>query len=145
MYSNGGFLAAVPTIAIAPYEPPTENYVVEAEMQRVSGNAFGLVARVQRDKNLVLGNGYAAGVAAGTAGLFNGIPGRTAPLAPTVYEPGNGWHTYRLEVEQNTIRMFIDGSLWTSQTNSDFPTGWMNGVWSLDARVNVRSYQVSGL
>ena len=144
MLTNDGSLGSIPSIGIAPYEPPTTDYAVEAEIQRVSGYAFGLILRVNRGQPIALGNGYNGGVAGGDAGLFAGIPGPAPSVVQRPFEPGSDWHMYRLEVDGSTLRLLIDETLWASRNDTSVPSGWVNGLWAINAKINVRSYKVLG-
>jgi hypothetical protein len=65
-------------------------------------------------------------------------------LATRPFDPGDGWHTYRVEVEGNSIRYFIDGRLWlTANDNRAAETRWIGVLAYLD-QIKVRSLKVIG-
>ncbi len=108
-------------VLISPYVPTVPNYAVEVHFQIVSvpqsGGYFVVAAEQVPGKN-----GYTAGI----LGLLG--PGPRSEFAnpevnsyiipiddmdsqPMVadYEPGSGWHTYRVEVLGPAVSFFIDG------------------------------------
>jgi transcriptional regulator with XRE-family HTH domain len=101
------------SLAIAPYYPTTFNYAVEVRIQRVGysyidGNAFGLVVMQTST------GGYVSGVGTHktpehffigqlTASNKNTKPYISADLARAPSHIDAGWHTYRVEVYQDSI------------------------------------------
>lgn len=133
----------------APYHPPSANYAVEAQI-RVSansaGSSFGLVARADGQ-----GGGYAGGAGSGwdqTTGINDlsggwgagGLSGRLVQGA--AFDPGMDWHTYRLEVRGNTVRLLIDGAEAASVTDNKYLSTGRVGLWCNTYQVEVRSFTV---
>ncbi len=53
------------------------------------------------------------------------------------------WHTYRLAVEKNTMRLYIDGSEVTRATDNRLLTAGDAGIWcSGDVQIGVRSFKI---
>ncbi len=124
----------------APYTPSTPDYAIEADIQviNVGGcSSFGLVAR-------------ATDSAPGNQGGINYCEFRGANLwdvagANTDYDPGSGWHTYRLEVQANEIRFFVDGVLMVSGMDNQYVAPGKVGLWCDQMQINVRSFRVLNL
>jgi hypothetical protein len=143
---NGPWIAA-------PYLPRTTDYAVEAEIQIVrvsqdecSGGA-GLIARANGTA------GYAAGIAYGIdackdlhlrigskepPGIYGG-----SPIADTKnFSPGASWHTYRLEVKEENVRLLVDGTLMAEGTDDRYQDAGQVGIWSDGTQINVRRITV---
>jgi hypothetical protein len=82
------------------------------------------------------GNGLAA---IDADNVYNGDL-TSAPL-----NPGSGFHTYRVEVKYNMIRLLVDGAQLLSVTDNRYITGEQVGLWSYDAQLNVSSFKVVAL
>lgn len=109
------------TLAI-PYEPVVSNYAIEIRLQVVRllqdhGGDFVFAAPKQAGKD-----GYQAGVLdLKKPGPFGSHPQAQATIDPSSdmplgcchpidYEPGYDWHTYRLEVQDNAVRLLDNGT-----------------------------------
>ncbi len=109
------------TLAI-PYKPVVSNYAIEIRLQVVRllqdhGGNFVFAATKQKGKD-----GYQAGVLdLKKPGPFGSHPQAQATIDPNGdmpqgcclpidYEPGYDWHTYRLEVQDNEVRLLVDGT-----------------------------------
>jgi hypothetical protein len=55
---------------------------------------------------------------------------------PIDYEPGYGWHTFRVEVQDNGVRLLDDGTQ-IAQANSNATDTLSNGPLSLDSSLVV--------
>ncbi len=70
-------------------------------------------------------------------------------LCGTVIEkhfvPGQEWHTYRLEVEGNAIRLFVDGKLELQELSNRALTGGMVGLMGAHVELGVRRFAVYSL
>jgi len=137
----------------APFQPPTADYAIEAEIQilnpgRCFVSYFGIIARVDDAK----GGGITAGwvdcdgtlqIAAGGYSLSN-------PIAEQGFsrdQMGTSWHLYRLEVQGNAIRLFIDGQaqpVLEAQDNRFLAAGEV-GLFTYYAQISVRSFKVIAL
>jgi hypothetical protein len=61
------------------------------------------------------------------------------------FSAGHAWHTVRVEVRGNTIRLLIDGRLRTSTTTKQFAGATSIGLFSLSARIQVKNFSVRAL
>lgn len=133
--------------AVAPVEiDANADFAVEAEIRllryEITNGSFGVMARVQED-----GTGYAAGHdAADEAVVLRTEEGGGRPtLDRQPFDPGEEWHTYRLEVRGNALRAFVDGGLVLSSTDNTFLAGKRVGLWSSGAQLSVRRFEVGTL
>jgi hypothetical protein len=55
------------------------------------------------------------------------------------------WHTYRILVQGNVIRVLLDGTLVIETTNNRYLSPGQVGVWSHGAEVNIRRVSVIAL
>lgn len=135
-------------------------YAVEAEIQAnrnsdggaLSGLAsYGVVVRIQDD-----GTGYGIG-SCQSAGIYICAPDQPAPKIVGIWSddgdtaldirPFSGsddWHLYRIEVRDNTLTVYIDGSFALSATDNAYLTGDV-GLWSNRVQINVRRFAVTAL
>jgi hypothetical protein len=131
----------------APFEIPVADYAIEVEMQFVRGenrSSFGVVAREHS------GDGYFAGYH-DDGGC--GWDWKTICLWGTAYGPigkadlviDSEWHVYRLEVQGNTLRVFVDGTLVIETSDNSFLSAGKAGLWSNGAQVNVRRFSIIAL
>lgn len=142
---------------VAPFEPQTQDYAVEAEILFINRNrdsvincvdaGFGLVARgdgqsgyfggILNLEELCLGGNDFAGIRLGTE--------NSDSLSQTRYTLGDDWHTYRLEVEGNAIRLYIDGRLMAETRDNQLLQAGEVGLWSSAMQIEVRSFKVLAL
>jgi len=66
-------------------------------------------------------------------------------LAQASHTPDTNWHTYRVEVHDNYIKLLIDGTQVVEATDNHHLTGAATGLWSYHAVLNVRSFKVIAL
>jgi len=128
----------------APYIPEQANlpnYAVEADIQLVREEAcgtFGLIARTA----YYAGRQASGGCVPGTG--FVGIPGagdlKTAPVSPD-----NAWHSYRLEVRDNNLRLYLDGALLIETSDNRYLSGGTVGLFAYRSQVVVRSFKITSL
>jgi hypothetical protein len=140
---------------------PSADFVVEAEM-RVNGvlssvcdQSFGLTAGVP-DADQVYGGGLIFPCAAETARArltdvsvwedgYNADP----VLAEEPFDPGDDWHTYRLELHGDDLRLLIDGAdvvSGTLETPIDTSSGEAQaGLWAQWVELDVRRVVVESL
>jgi hypothetical protein len=141
-----------------PYKPGSlGDYAVEVQVQVVSGgkcfnyNSFGLNVRLTDQ------GWYGSGVYV--------IEGQQGPafidrltlnqegtnvddytrLVEKDFEPDSDWHTYRVEVQGNHIRLLIDGTLVGEATDNRFLEGGEIYLWCHGPQINVRSFKVIAL
>ena len=136
----------------APVAPGSiADYAVEAQIQVVGGGAgsFGIVVRSDGGSA-----GYVAGVGSGwngTSGIgtldgwwgTNDLSGRL--VDGKVFNPGNDWHTYRVEVKANVITLYVDGALLAQVTDNKYLNGGQVGLWSCRYQLEVRSFTVTAI
>lgn len=138
------------TDLVAPYQPPTTDYAVEAELQVARFGAqiglvsqgFGLIARGDSRSEFQAGI-RGAGHAAFIGSVFDSSASRT-------YTAGSGWHLYRFEAKGDQLRLLVDGVSWTEyQLNpilrATTPNGHVVGLWANAAQINARSFKVFAL
>jgi hypothetical protein len=140
---------------------PSVDFAVEAEM-RVNGvlssvcdQSFGLTAGVP-DADQVYGGGLIFPCAAETARArltdvsvwedgYNADPA----LAEEPFDPGDDWHTYRLELHGDDLRLLIDGAdvvSGTLETPIDTSSGEAQaGLWAQGVELDVRRVVVESL
>ena len=131
----------------APFQIPVPDYAVEVEMQYVrGGNSFGIVAR----------GGDSAGYWAGFGDcyddairIWSGPPPHSyycdRAFAKTRMELDSEWHTYRLEVQGNSIRVLLDDTPVIETTDNLYLSAGQVGVWSDGAQVTIRRFSVIAL
>jgi len=138
---------------LAPFQPSVGDYAVEAEIQMVGGGtwcmSFGVFARGDE------GTGYSAGIGTDSSncqGLARIAPGsglgptnQSPILASQAFDPGTDWHTYRLEVQGNTIRLLIDGAVTVEAVDNRYLSPGDVGLWTDGTQINVRSFKVISL
>jgi hypothetical protein len=128
-------------VLLAPYQPgdaSIANYAVEAEIQWVNGNNFGLAVRTDSSGN----GGYHAALAYNQAAIW---VGQNAPVQQS-YTPDSGWHTYRVTVQDNHVTFSIDGGVVDKLTDNGYLSGGGVGVFSYNGtQINVRSFKVIAL
>jgi hypothetical protein len=63
------------------------------------------------------------------------------------FDPGSDWHTYRIEVEGNEMRVFVDGSQLVETVDNTLISneGGQLAIFSYYLQVNVRSFKVIAL
>ena len=127
-----------------PYKPVVSNYAIEIRLQVVRllqdhGGNFVFAAAKQNGKD-----GYQAGVLdLKKPGPFGSHPQAQATINPNDdmpmgccqpidYEPGYDWHTYRLEVQDNGVRLLDDGTQ-IAHADSNVTARLSNGPLSLDS------------
>ena len=138
----------------------TADYAVEADMQVVSiadpqFDSFGIVVRGGESTSASTSAssqvaGYKAGID-GETGYVGGplesaritrMPDPYDPIAKATFDPGKGWHLYRVEAEGNTIRFLIDGAVIAKGVDNKYLSGGQVGLWSKGVQLNVRSFKV---
>ncbi|MDQ2830362.1 MAG: hypothetical protein M3Y74_15115 [Chloroflexota bacterium] len=129
---------------IAPYHPGhIANYAVVAEVQMPGqcNDDIGILAR------FISSQGYWGGIhcldfAAIWAGNF---PWDDNRLINQNYALDQDWHTFRLEVQGNTVKFLIDGATLAQTTDNRYLDGRGVGVFSLGTQIDIRSFKVIAL
>ena len=136
----------------APFVPPIANYAVEASIQVVqqqSSPGFGIFVRAPTTDDL----GYVGGISgyldahgyndSATLAANNLSCDGTHPCNP--FDPGNSWHTYRLEVRGNSISYYIDGGFIVQLKDNQYLDPGRVGILCGEAQIAVRSFKVIAL
>src|SRR5205823_6663041 len=129
----------------APCQPSTKDYAVESEMKIDQGcNAHGVVARA------VGPNNYAAGAYCLGGDVEIWLWGNNASthqdLAHHNFSIGTAWHTYRLEVKGNELKLLIDGTVMCDIIDDTILSGaGQVGFWSQSEQLEVRSFKIIAL
>lgn len=146
--SNNNAEEGAPTIVAPCQLGNTVNYTVEAQIKVVNHGynaCFGIDARGSTTANGW--QGYIGGMFYG-CGAYSPMlaiaPDLTASpwLAKIPYDPGNGTHIYRLEVNGNNITFSIDGTQYLAITDNEHLSGGQVGLWSYEVQLNVSSFEV---
>jgi hypothetical protein len=66
-------------------------------------------------------------------------------LTKASYSLDTNWHTYRVEVRGNDIKLLIDGQTVLETTDNHHLTSNSVGLWSNGMVINVRSFKVFAL
>jgi hypothetical protein len=59
-----------------------------------------------------------------------------------VFDPASNWHTYRVEVKGNIVRLRIDGFTMASVNDNHSLAPGHVGLWSNNYQLEVRSFKV---
>ncbi len=165
----GGMLVAdgssysVQVGAVAPLDmTAVPDYAVDVDLQLVSraddGNfsqrdSFGVVVR-----SIGGGGGYGAGSCI-AGGLFactsspasqpeySAVVWSTRDTSPVIahaqFQPGSGWHHYRVVVRATTITLSVDGQVSLTANDNRFLQGGRVGLWSMGCQVDAKNFAVS--
>jgi len=140
----------------APYEPGAADiadYAVEAEIQFVRVTpahpsycgSFGIVVREEyRASAWVDAPGVDCGADGISKQLVIRVPGET-PLSAKAFDIDDQWHTYRVEVKGNGIKLFFDGAPILEAVDNRYLAGGKVGLWSTLTQISVRSFKVIAL
>jgi 3-keto-disaccharide hydrolase len=162
---SGGLLTNTiddPSSLLAPYRLTRANFAVQATIRlaawRHSGssedNVFGILFRGAGQGAANPATGLVGGVARGFLGcdgLYSWAGIATADTDSEVlketskFRPEHGWHTYRLEVRGNAMRLLVDGKLRNAVTSKRFAGQKAVGLYALAATIQVRNFTVIGL
>jgi hypothetical protein len=66
-------------------------------------------------------------------------------LKDTPFDPGSDWHTYRVEVNGNDIKVLIDGALKLDVQDNQFLTGAQVGLGDAEAELSISSFTITAL
>lgn len=148
------------SISLAPYSPGDNgiaNYAVEAQIQFLrysDAGAFGgldsfgiLVRSPDGQKGYLFAACASAGIDnCGSSSHEIYISNGSQNFAEYAYQPNqNEWHTYRLEVKGNIIRLLIDGRPFLNSTDNTYLDGGQIGLMSNRCQISVRSFKVFAL
>ena len=137
---------------LAPYKPPRANYAVEASVRidNTGGcSAFDYFAVVAR----LTEAGYYNGVYTWDCGPRAHMEALDTHNMPTYYvndiasftstiDPGHGWHTYRMAVQDNQITFSVDGVVVARAIDNRYLGPGQVGLKAGNVQVSVRSLRV---
>ena len=142
-----------PSAVLAPYELPKgiSDYAIEVEARLVRcdptfgggvlyGGGFGIVARAEEAGAYWAGPGChvtTMGIWAATVDEFDVLASTDQPPSANA-----DWHRYRVEVQRETIRLFVDGNLTLETSDLRYSGPGQVGLWSSSAQIDVRSFAV---
>ncbi len=66
-------------------------------------------------------------------------------LASAPFDPGSDYHTYRVEVKGNRIRLLIDGGTKLDVTNNTSLSAGQVGFWSSGVQLDINSFKIIAL
>lgn len=127
------------------------NYAVEATIQVLKNSyptCFGIDVRGTATANGwqgYVGTIYVACNNGNNVLAFNIDNMNNNYLTSAPFSPGTGYHTYRVEAQNNQLRFLIDGAQILSVTDNTYTSGEQVGLWSFDAQLNVSSFKVIAL
>lgn len=148
LYNDGSNGSDSPTM-IAPCLPDTANYVVEAKIQltNLSGSCFGIMLRGSSTQNGW--QGYQAGICNNNMNAaYIAAYGDQKVRAMAPFAPGTIMHTYRCVVKDNTIKLFIDGTLVVTAADNRLLTAHGDeqvGLYDQNVQLQVSRFQVTAL
>jgi hypothetical protein len=147
LYNDGSNRSDSPTM-IAPCLPNTTNYAVEAKIQltNLSGSCFGIMLRGSSTQNGW--QGYQAGICNNMNMAYIAAYGDQKALAMAPFAPGTIMRTYRCVVKDNTIKLFIDGTLVVTAHDNRLLTAHGNeqvGLYTQNVQLQVSRFQVTAL
>ncbi|MEA2523352.1 MAG: hypothetical protein QOF73_579 [Thermomicrobiales bacterium] len=120
-----------------------DNYAVEAEIRVAEQPAcaanFGIVVRGSE-------SGYYAGGVEWVCGTGSSVRlwALDRLLAQQERSIDQEWHTYRVEVNGDRIRISVDGEVVLEATDASFPSGGQIALWSNGVKLDVRAFRVLG-
>lgn len=138
-----------PTIT-APFQPNSDDYAMEMTFRtptQYNGHCFGVTVRGSNSADGTM-SGYSINFWCNSRGItsiraFSGSS--EGSTYDTQFDPGTAWHTLRVEVKLNTIKLFIDGGLLLNVTDNAYPTGRIIGLWSDQQPLDISSCKISPL
>jgi hypothetical protein len=137
----------------APYQPETPNYAIGAQIQllgaalRINELRFGLLARTMEQGTIVGGVDWDEATIASALYYasdydYFGYNIFQSPIASQPFNPGVEWHTYRLEVKGNAIKLLLDGAPLVDGVDNTILLNGQVGLFSFGAQISVRSFKV---
>jgi hypothetical protein len=155
MLNNG---QQINSISLAPYHPGDNgisNYAVDVqiELNRWSDdmglNNFGIIVRSPDGQK-----GYTFAVCVSALTLNNCgtndkeiyISNGAQNIAENTYLPPAGtWFDYRMEVQGNSVKVFINGTEYLKAPDNTYNSGGEVGLWSDRSQISIRSFTVTAL
>lgn len=139
--TSGGNSVKLP----APFQPASiSNYAIEMEMQivRYANNcgSFGLFARTDYQAGFTGCGGYQARIA--NRSLDNCCNDR---IATKDFNPKAEYQTYRMEVQDNNIRLLVNGALVVAGADNRILAGGQAGIICSEFQITIRSVRIIAL
>jgi hypothetical protein len=112
-----------------------------------SGSAIGLVARGSKAGSYVAGYSSAwGGTQWDPATGFLAMNASDVQVMDSIpFAPSDAWHTIRLEVKGDTVKVLIDGGSVIQEVDNTYLTGGVVGIFDRGCQVNIRAFTVSAL
>jgi hypothetical protein len=138
---------------LAPFQPNTANYAVEAEVRidNTNGcgsfNFFALDVRVTDSAFYGAGDDWNCGPVA-IIDTFDASDVHNYTVLTQVDsppDPGHGWHTYRLTAKDNQLTFSFDGSMVARATDNHILDAGRVGLQAAGPQISVRSFKVIAL
>lgn len=141
-YQNNKFL-------IAPYQPKTANYAVEAQIQflkpgipSADSPLFGVRLRGGEYEDT---NGYDFYIFNDTARIRVALDPDAHVLAKKPYHLDTSWHTYRFEANNDTLTGYIDNVQVLLASDFNHTQSGSVGLFDINSQINVRNFTVFSL
>jgi hypothetical protein len=136
-------------VSTAPFQSPTSDYAVEADIEVVRapsiGGTFGVYLR---GKSNTANTGYLGGVVRNQATINVGFDLYQCNhcLAPKQFNPEGILRTYRLEAKANHFRLLIGNAVFVDTYDNQFLTGDQSGVWADEGiQISVHRFTITPL
>lgn len=127
---------------LLPYKAPVADYAVEADIQFLGGNSYGSFAL--RARMTGSSGGYYANIGPNVKLEYDN--GSVPPtFSEAAYSIDGNFHTYRLEVRGNEVRLLVDGTPIVDAQDNHFLTGGQAGLYDYETQINVRAIRVVAL
>lgn len=142
-----------PTI-VAPIVLSVANYAVEARITMQScedaeQSSFGITVRGSETSGSWRGYKIALHGLYGIQTLSVSDATSTdldASIQSVAFSPGKALHTYRIEVKDNTIKVYVDGNLRLPPvTDNKYLSPGQVGLWSSYCQLTISSFQITAL
>lgn len=130
----------------APYDTRgLADYAVEARIRVISLGKFGIVLRHSANEAGYIGVVSAPGSWQNNGSAWLGIgsdPAADGVGSGKTFDPGSGWHTYRIEADGNTLRFLIDGAPYAAATDNRTLSGDIAGLSCDHSQLEVSGFSV---
>lgn len=157
-YNNDGH----PTATAPALSQNITNYSVQVDIRLdryadaggISGLAsFGVVVHWSQDQNggykigaCASGGIYSCGNTSDALFLSDGSFFQDPPVKQAPFQAAQGvWHTYRIDVQGNTITVWLDGGMIFQATDDKFLSAGSVGLWSDRSQISVGNFMMTAL
>lgn len=155
-----------PIVIAAPFSAPVPDYAVEVEVQWArDGSSYGIIVRGGDDGGYWIGGGMAHNCSNDAErtwlpAVWVGLPqwdrapcydrdarikDKNAIAVNNDVALDTDWHTYRIEVQGNAIRVFMDGTKIIETSDNRYLTSGQIGFFSVGSQVSFRNLTVTAL